>query len=119
MSFCYRGPGDAIKAGDGMTYGQAVVAGPHNRALTIIFSDGLGWEHVSVSTPGRCPNWVEMCFVKHLFWSVDDVVMQLHPAASEYVNNHPHCLHLWRPQGIAIPTPPRALVGTRLDEAAP
>lgn len=111
MSFCYRGEADHIRAGDGLTYGHAVIPGPHNRDLTIIFSDGEGWEHVSVSTPGRCPNWAEMCFVKNLFWSAEDVVIQFHPAASEYVNNHPYCLHLWRPQGVTLPTPPRFLVG--------
>jgi len=80
--------------------------------LTVLFSDGLGWEHVSVSTRGRPPNWEEMCAVKNLFWDPDDVVMQLHPARAEYVNLHPHCLHLWRPSsGVSIPTPPRELVG--------
>ena len=24
--------------------------------------------------------------------------MQLHPAEQEYINQHPYCLHLWRPQ---------------------
>jgi len=43
----------------------------------------------------------------------DDVVMQLHPARSDYVNNHNFCLHLWRPQGQTIPTPPVKLLGTR------
>jgi hypothetical protein len=110
MSFCYRGIRKWIKAGDGLTYGAAEIAGPF-RPLTIIFSDGEGWEHVSVSTPGRVPNWQEMCFVKELFWAPDDVVMQLHPARAEYVNNHDFCLHLWRPQGQVIPTPPKYLVG--------
>ena len=110
MSFCYRGGRASILAGDGLTYGALRVDGPF-RPLTIIFSDGEGWEHVSVSTRGRPPNWQEMCFVKDLFWSSEDAVMQLHPARSEYVNNHPHCLHLWRPQGQAIPTPPARLVG--------
>jgi hypothetical protein len=110
MSFCYRGKAEWITAGDGMTNGYATV--PGHRPLTIVFSDGLGWEHVSVSTPSRVPNWSEMCYVKRLFWAADDVVMQLHPAESQYVNNHPFCLHLWRPKAIAIPTPPAALVGT-------
>lgn len=92
--------------------GFAQVRGPF-RILTVQFSNGLGWEHVSVSTPGRCPNWIEMVHVKNLFWGPDDVVMQLHPAERDYVNVHPHCLHLWRPttDGITIPTPPRELVG--------
>jgi hypothetical protein len=110
MSFCYRGQREWIVAGDGMTYGAARVPGPF-RPLMVVFSDGLGWDHVSVSTANRCPNWDEMCFVKQLFWSPDDVVMQLHPAASEYVNEHPYCLHLWRPQGVTLPTPPAIMVG--------
>jgi len=110
MSFCYRGDRASIKAGDGMTNGYAAVAGPF-RELKIIFSDGLGWEHVSVSTPSRVPNWAEMCFVKNLFWSADDVVVQFHPAESNYVNQHPYCLHLWRQNGINFPTPAPLLVG--------
>lgn len=69
------------------------------------------WEHVSVSTAVRCPTWEEMCFIKGLFWDAEDVVMQLHPRESEYVNQHPYCLHLWRPVGVTIPTPPFQTVG--------
>jgi hypothetical protein len=52
-----------------------------------------------------------MCQVKRLFWDGDDVVMQLHPREDDYVNCHPCVLHLWRPTGDAIPTPPADLVG--------
>lgn len=79
--------------------------------LKIIASDGEGWEHVSVSLHHRTPTWEEMCKVKALFWDDEDVVMQLHPAKSQYVNNHRYCLHLWRPIGQDIPTPPQQLVG--------
>lgn len=72
------------------------------------------WEHVSVSTAVRCPTWEEMCFIKGLFWDGEDVVMQLHPRESEYVNQHPYCLHLWRPIGVEIPTPPALTVGDRV-----
>ena len=92
-------------------------------ALTVICSDGdcweeLGykppaWEHVSVSTAVRCPTWEEMCFVKGVFWDAEDVVIQFHPRASEYVNNHPRCLHLWRPIGVELPTPPLETVGVK------
>jgi len=81
------------------------------RELKIIASSGLEWEHVSVSLKNRCPNWREMCFVKDYFWDPDEVVMQLHPAKSEYVNMHPYCLHLWKPIDLDIPTPPSILVG--------
>jgi hypothetical protein len=79
--------------------------------LNVIASDGEGWEHVSVSMNRRTPNWREMCFIKDLFWDPEDVVIQYHPAKSEYVNNHNYCLHLWRPIGVEIPTPPKILVG--------
>jgi hypothetical protein len=78
-----------------------------------------GWEHVSVhayrprgfdGAQLRTPTWREMCFVKNLFWDPDDVAMQLHPRRSEYVNEHPHVLHIWRSRTCPIPTPPRDLV---------
>lgn len=77
----------------------------------VIASDGHGWEHVSVSHRSRVPSWEEMCKIKALFWDAEDVVMQLHPRASEYVNNHAFCLHLWRPATGDIPTPPAWMVG--------
>lgn len=61
-------------------------------------SVGMGWEHVSVSMPHRCLTWDEMCYVKGVFFEPEDVVVQFHPAESEYVNMHPFCLHLWRPE---------------------
>lgn len=79
--------------------------------FTVIASDQLGWEHVSVSLPTRCPTWEEMCFIKDLFWDEDDFVVQFHPSKKDYVNNHPHCLHLWRPIDAVIPTPPVFMVG--------
>lgn len=60
----------------------------------------------------RTPTWKEMVYIKDLCWDGEDVVMQLHPRKSEYVNNHPHTLHLWRPIGQEIPTPPSIFVGT-------
>lgn len=91
--------------------GAALVPGPCGRALFCICSDGLGWEHVSVSLKNRCPNWEEMNFIKGLFWDEEDTVIQYHPPKSEYVNRHPYCLHLWRPVGVEIPRPDRVMVG--------
>jgi hypothetical protein len=51
-----------------------------------------------------------MCFVKDLFWDVEEVVVQFHPKKSEYVNNF-RVLHLWRPTNGVFPTPPAILVG--------
>jgi len=81
--------------------------------LKVIASDGEGWEHVSVSLPHRCPTWPEMAFVKSIFWDAGDCVVQFHPPEREYVNNHPFCLHLWRPTGHDIPTPDSLLVGIK------
>lgn len=83
-----------------------------------IASDEMGWEHVSVilitnagNQVNRNPNWNEMCAVKGVFWDPVDAVMQLHPPETEYVNDHPNCLHLWRPTDGNIPMPPSIMVG--------
>jgi len=47
-----------------------------------------------------------------LFWHDEECVMQLHPPKTSYVNNHPFCLHLWRPLVDKIPMPPSILIGT-------
>lgn len=77
----------------------------------------MGWEHVSVHVlDGRrthTPTWSEMCYIKEIFWDPEDVVLQYHPRESQYVNNHPHVLHLWRPTVQAVPEPPRILVGVK------
>jgi hypothetical protein len=91
------------------------------KSYAVIASDGMGWEHVSVHVQvvrgnkiKHCtPTWEDMCFVKGQFWSDEDVVLQFHPKKSEYVNNHPNVLHLWRPTGDQIPTPPPILVGIK------
>lgn len=99
-------------------YGAFMVQGPCGEELKIIASgadadDKMsgGWEHVSISTRRRPPNWQEMCFVKDLFWDEQECVIQFHPPRSEYVNNHPHCLHLWRPTDNHVRLPPSILVG--------
>ncbi len=91
--------------------------------LALICSDGSEaphepdwqWEHVSVHAyrerQQRTPTWKEMAYVKRVCWDGGDVVMQLHPRETEYVNCHPSVLHLWRPIGQEIPTPPSILVG--------
>jgi hypothetical protein len=89
--------------------------GDHPEGLPpdIIAAGAHEWEHVSVSLPHRCPTWGEMCYVKSLFWDDEDCVMQLHPPRSDWVNNHPYCLHLWRPKHAEIPRPPAMAVGNR------
>ncbi len=93
------------------------------RDLCVIASDGMGWEHVSVSArqgkSERTPTWNEMCQIKDLFWDGEDCVIQYHPPKSEYINNHPNVLHLWKPVGQQIKTPPGILVGIKTDSGKP
>lgn len=91
--------------------GAFVLRAPSGAMLTIVASDGAGWEHVSVSTSKRTPTWEEMCFVKELFWREDELVIQFHPAADDYVDMHKYTLHLWKPIGVKLPTPDPILVG--------
>jgi len=81
--------------------------------LMVIASDQMGWEHVSVSTQIRTPTWEEMCMIKDTFWSKDTCTIQYHPPESEYVNNHPYCLHIWNPIGINFPKPPTFMIGIK------
>ena len=74
-----------------------------------------GWEHVSVSTAIRCPTWDEMCFVKDLFWPEEEAVFQLHPPKSQWISNHPFCLHMWRNEQYPIVMPPPIMVGIKQD----
>ena len=94
---------------------------PHHRIAgyfyTVIASDGMGWDHVSVSVtkgrkqPHRCPTWEEMCYIKSLFWTEDETVVQYHPAKQDYINNHEFVLHLWKPNQRILPIPEKFMVG--------
>jgi hypothetical protein len=90
-------------------YGAFLLPSPEpGWTLVLICDDGthaevaesLSWEHVSVRAArgedkSRTPTWKEMAFVKDTCWDAEDVVVQFHPPKSEYVNLHPHVLHLW------------------------
>lgn len=77
---------------------------------------GFKWEHISVHLESkfrkvdRCPTWQEMCFIKSIFWDECDVVVQYHPAETDYVNLHELTLHLWRPVDQVLPVPPVEMV---------
>ncbi len=79
--------------------------------LTVVASSGAGWDHVSVSRRNRAPNWPEMSQIHRLFFGDDEACMQLHVPAADHVNDHPHCLHIWRPHDVSIPLPPKWMVG--------
>jgi hypothetical protein len=95
----------------GVDGGYAHVFFPYSkRPAAVVFSFGGGWDHVSVSFHNRCPTWDEMCAIKDIFFNPDECVIQYHPAKSDYVNRHPYCLHLWKPQNVEIPKPPKVFV---------
>jgi hypothetical protein len=89
----------------------------HGYEIRCMSSNGLGWDHVSVTVAAknqnstRCPTWEEMCWVKDQFWNKDEVVWQYHPAESNYVSDHHFCLHLWSKQNFEMPTPDPIMVG--------
>ena len=103
----------------GLDGGNGIIRLPRQNKLgyikaSIIWSWGAGWEHVSVCPAnGKVPTWDDMCLIKDLFFKSDEWVVQYHPAADEYVNNMPNCLHLWRPINDKLPTPPSILTGLK------
>jgi len=110
-----------FKTSRGDTVGLFLIKGPMAEVLTVMVSDGYGWEemgfhspaweHVSVYKPSSIPSWPEMCFIKDLFFEAEDCVLQFHPPKSQYVNCHEYCLHLWRVIGFEFPMPPSVTVG--------
>lgn len=78
--------------------------------LTVIASTGEGWDHVSVSSPKRCPNWPEMKKIKELFFNDEEPAYQFFPKTKDYISAHPFCLHWWRPQNFEIPLPPKWMI---------
>lgn len=76
------------------------------------------WEHVSLRVEekrkgkwhSRIPTWMEMAWAKDFFWAADECVVQYHPPKDDYVNQHPHVLHLWKPLGVELPRPPKWMV---------
>lgn len=94
----------AVKEGiDGRAY-QNKSAG-----LIVISSvgnyDGRWWQHVSVSRRSRMPTYDDLALVKRLFVGEHAMALQVFPKASDHVNLHPYCLHLWSPVDGESPLP--------------
>ncbi len=81
--------------------GSFVIPRNGARFCVLVSDTDGGWDHVSVTilNEERCPTWEEMCWVKSLFFKPNECVVQFHPPQDDYVNCHPYCLHLWKPQG--------------------
>lgn len=76
----------------------------------VMASNGLGWDHVSVSHKHKIPSWTVMNTIKDMFFEEDETVVQFHPKKSEYINIHPNCLHLWRKHDQEYELPPTLMV---------
>lgn len=84
--------------------------------MTVIWSYCGGWEHVSIDGKNRMPTWDEMCQLKDMFFDDTECCVQYHPAKSDYVNNIPYCLHIWKPIEKftgKLPVPDTFLVGIK------
>lgn len=94
--------------------GSGVISMPGWKG-SVIYSFGGGWEHVSVSPEKMrvIPSWDDMCLIKSIFWNDDEEVIQVHPKTTEYVNNMPNCLHLWRCTYREMVLPPSCFVGLK------
>lgn len=72
-----------------------------NRALGLrvihsyAYVDDQWWDYISVSRARRLPTWEDLKLVKDLIIGKDREAIQVLPKEEEFVNIHPHCLHLW------------------------
>lgn len=82
--------------------------------LIVIASDGMGWEHVSVSRymSEDLPSWYELALVKNLFWDEEETVIQFIPKKSEH-RSIGEVLHMWKKSGHEYETPPGITVAPR------
>lgn len=79
-----------------MQGGNITLNNGHAGTFVVGFDEG-GMEHVSVQLYKRIPTWDEMCEIKDIFWDEEEMVVQIHPKKSQYVNIT-DALHLWRPK---------------------
>lgn len=96
--------------------GAGVFTSGTMRKMIVIWSFGGGWEHVSIDGKKRTPDWEEMCKLKDMFFEDNECCVQYHPPKSEYVNDIPHCLHIWKPiefMSGSLPMPPSILTGLK------
>ena len=82
------------EAGDGRKYWHDILC------MSVIVSgavelDGKRWLHVSCAHQRRMPSWESLKLVKERFIGCDRKAVIVLPCESEYVNQHPNCLHLF------------------------
>lgn len=94
----------------GDPYGLFDIHQASRLTLRVLVGDGMGWDHISVSTIERIPTWKEMCLIKELFFEDECCVIQYHPPKSKYINIHNYVLHMWHKQGVEYELPPEIIV---------
>jgi len=98
------------EAGPALDVENAWVIAAQLGDILVVASNGKGWDHVSVSLAYRTPLYEEMKGIKRIFFRDDEWAMELHAPVKDHISVHPYCLHMWRPQGADIPTPPEEMV---------
>lgn len=56
---------------------------------------GRRWIHLSCARRNALPSWEDLKLVKRVICGPNRQAIQVIPRESEYVNFHPHCLHLF------------------------
>jgi hypothetical protein len=93
-------PGWRKLNGPVMPDGQKAKAWQHKNKLTVIMSvedrrPGGIWWHISIAHPLGLPSWEQLVEVKEAFMGKEVKAMHLLPPRSQWMNVHPHCMHLW------------------------
>ncbi len=82
--------------------------------ILCVLSDQRDWEHIAVAIhtigPPRAPVKEEVEAVRNMFWGKDDTVVQF-TTSSNFKDDNPHTVHLWRNPLMDIPVPPAELFG--------
>lgn len=69
------------------------------KTWVFVFSDDPYFEHLSISSRHKTPDWDTMSRIKDVFFQDEEECVQFHPKKSQYVNIMEHCLHIWRFKG--------------------
>lgn len=80
------------------------IVGRHPTGLLAMVSasrelDDQDWLHVSISRMDRLPDYADLKCAKEGIIGAERKAIQVFAAASEHINDHEHCLHLWSPLG--------------------
>lgn len=85
----------------GWRYRRDMVNGACNleKKLSVIWTveehQGKRWAHVSMAGETNMPTYTDLVWVKNWILGRDAKAIQIFAPASEHVNDHPCCLHLW------------------------